>query len=186
MYTHRAFMLAASAIALGAAGLACRAGATTPDTSFEDAFAATSAVLDLELTQEALEEAQTAGAMPAPTSPTSPVPPVPPAPAGEAPAITRIVAPSVVPSTGEKVPATIIFTDIGEDVVNVKFKVVSAECCIQDSTLDVTTRTVWEPTGGVITFELTCDTPQSVTLSATLRDAEGHLSEPYLFSYTCQ
>jgi hypothetical protein len=165
MRTHRTYILAASAIVLGAAGLACRAGAAAPDASFEDAFAATSAVLDLELTREALEDAQTAGAMPAPTSPTSPVPPAPAAPAGEAPAITRIVAPQVIPSTGEKVPATIIFTDIGEDVVNVKFKVISAECCIQDSTLDVTTRTAWEPTGGVITFELTCDAPQSVTLT---------------------
>ena len=183
MHTRRAFLLATSAVALAASGLTCRSGAATPEASFEDAFAATSAVLDLELTQEVLRGAQTAGAMPAPTSPTSPVPP---APAGEAPSITRIDAPAIVPSTGEKVPATIIFTDIGEDVVNVKFKVISAACCIQDSTLDVTTRTVWEPTGGVITFDLTCDTPQAVTLSATLRDAEGHMSEPYLFSYTCQ
>jgi hypothetical protein len=117
-----------------------------------------------------------------------PVAPNPqPAPESHAPHIDVIQVPAQIPTTGERVNASIRFSDAAQDVNLVKADVVQATHDAYPFSFDPTGSITWSMGYGIIPFYLWCTgDPQMVTWSFTLQDAAGNTSQPYQVGYVCK
>ena len=168
---HFALLLAV----LAAPSLACLSGTAPPETSLEEAFAATEAAFNLSMTQAAIAAVQTARAAPTPTSP---------APGAHSPEIISVDFPASIPANGAYVHGSIKFVDAGMDVNSVSIE--TLEGSFASGSWDPTSTTSWTGVIGVAPFDSRCTSPQSVRARAILKDATGSASVHADFSFTCQ
>lgn len=175
MHEPRTFALVLAAIVLALSSLACLSGAATPAVPEEEAWAATEAVLELALTQQALGAIQTARAAPTPTSPV---------PGAHSPEIISVDFPTTIQADGAYVHGSIKFVDAGLDMNSVSIETLEGN--FASGTWDPTGTIAWTGVIGVAPFDTRCTAPQSVRARVILRDTTGSASPHSDFAFTCQ
>lgn len=175
MHTPRMLILVMVATVLAASSLTCQSGAATPEVSAEDAWAATEAVLELALTQQALGAIQTARAAPTPTSPP---------PGAHSPEIISVDFPATIKADGAYVHGSIQFVDAGLDMNSVSIETLEGN--FASGTWDPTGTVAWTGVTGLAPFDTRCTAPQTVRARVILRDSTGSASIHTDFAFSCQ
>jgi hypothetical protein len=161
---------------LTASSLACQSlVAPTAEADYEQAFAATQAVMGLAMTQQALSVIQTARAAPTPTSPP---------PGAHSPEIVSVNFPASIPANGAFVHGSIKFVDAGLDMNSVSIETLEGN--FASGSWDPTGTISWTGVMGVAPFDTRCTAPQTVRARVILRDSTGSASIHSDFAFRCE